>query len=301
MSITRRFKSYFLRGLAVLLPTMLTIWILAWGYGLIQKNISFHINRGLVWLIMQVQGANGFSKEDLDRILVEGAAGSVVGFVIALVLIFLVGAVLASVVGKGLWRIVEAFIGGTPVLRRVYPYVKQVTDFVLTQEEQKRMFSRVVAVEYPRKGIWSIGFVTGSGLKKITDSIQKEFLTVLIPNSPTPITGYVIVVPKEQTIALEMTTEEAFRFAISAGVIAPDSQRVMSNQVEVVIDGGDGGNNVSVEVIARGEHSNIFVATDAGEDAYQCIDMAVHKLERQLRRKKTKERDNKHAGGREEG
>jgi len=228
MTITRRFKSYFLRGLAVLLPTMLTIWILAWGYGLIQRNISVYINRGLVWLIMQVQGADGLAQEDLERILVEGAAGSVVGFLIALMLIFLVGAVLASVVGKGLWRIVEAFIGGTPVLRRVYPYVKQVTDFVLTQEEQKRMFSRVVAVEYPRKGIWSIGFVTGSGLKKITDSIQKEFLTILIPNSPTPITGYVIVVPKEQTIALDMTIEEAFRFAISAGVIAPDSQRVMN-------------------------------------------------------------------------
>ena len=71
------------------------------------------------------------------------------------------------------------------------------------------------------------------------------------------------------------------------------------NQVEVVVDGSDGGNNVSVEIIARGEHSNIFVATDAGEDAYQCIDLAVHKLERQLRRKKTKERDNKHTGGRE--
>jgi len=228
MTITRRFKSYFLRGLAVLLPTMLTIWILAWGYGLIQRNISVHINRGLVWSIMQTQGPEGLAKEDLDQILVVGAAGSAVGFLIALVLIVLVGAILASVVGRGLWRLVEAFIRSTPVLRRVYPYVKQVTDFVLTQEEQKKMFSRVVAVEYPRKGIWSIGFVTGSGLKKITASIQKEFLTILIPNSPTPITGYVIVVPKEQTIALDMTIEEAFRFAISAGVVAPDSQRVMA-------------------------------------------------------------------------
>jgi uncharacterized membrane protein len=228
MTITRRFKSYFLRGLAVLLPTMLTIWILAWGYGLIQRNISVHINRGLVWLIMRIQGPEGLPQEELNSILVEGAAGSAVGFLIALVLIVLVGAILASVVGRALWRLVEAFIRSTPVLKRVYPYVKQVTDFVLTQEEQKRMFSRVVAVEYPRKGIWSIGFVTGSGLKKITDSIQKEFLTILIPNSPTPITGYVIVVPREQTIALDMTIEEAFRFAISAGVVAPDSQRVMT-------------------------------------------------------------------------
>ncbi|MBN1796584.1 MAG: ribosome-associated translation inhibitor RaiA [Sedimentisphaerales bacterium] len=65
------------------------------------------------------------------------------------------------------------------------------------------------------------------------------------------------------------------------------------NQVEVIIDGGNGG-NVSVEVIARGEHRNVFVVTKKGEDAYSCIDMAVHKLERQLRKKKGKERNNKH-------
>lgn len=72
------------------------------------------------------------------------------------------------------------------------------------------------------------------------------------------------------------------------------------NLVEVLIDGSEGGNNVSVEIIARGEHSNVFIATEAGEDAYQCIDTAVHKLERQLRRKKTKERNHKHPGGREQ-
>jgi putative sigma-54 modulation protein len=69
------------------------------------------------------------------------------------------------------------------------------------------------------------------------------------------------------------------------------------NQVEVLIEGSDGGKNINVEVIARGEHSNVFVATETGVDAYQCIDLAVHKLERQLRKKKTKERDNKHVGG----
>jgi putative sigma-54 modulation protein len=67
------------------------------------------------------------------------------------------------------------------------------------------------------------------------------------------------------------------------------------NQVEVIIDGSEG-SNVSVELIARGEHSNVFIVTETGQDAYRCIDVAVHKLERQLRRKKTKERNNKHTG-----
>ncbi len=208
-----------------MLPTLLTIWILVWGYNLIQDNVTIHLNRGLVWLITRFQGDGGVPLDDLNRIFVQGAAGSAVGLLIALLIVFVVGALLASVVGRVLWRVIEAFILNTPVLRRVYPYVKQVTDFVLTQEEKEKMFSRVVAVEYPRKGIWSIGFVTGSGLRRITETVQKEFLTVLVPNSPTPVTGYVIIVPKEQTIALDITVEEAFRFAVSAGVIAPETRR----------------------------------------------------------------------------
>lgn len=71
------------------------------------------------------------------------------------------------------------------------------------------------------------------------------------------------------------------------------------NQVEVILDGSQGGSKVAVEVIARGEHSKVFVATENGSDACQCIDAAVHRLEEQLRRKKTRERDNKHTGGHE--
>jgi uncharacterized membrane protein len=226
MSLTRRFRNYFLRGLAVLLPTILTIWICVWIYRFIQDNISVYVSQALVRLIMFVKGEDGISKAELNRILVEGTAGSVIGFLVALIIVCVVGALLASVVGRAIWRVIEDFIMNVPFLRRVYPYVKQVTDFVLTPEEQERLFSRVVAIEYPRKGIWSIGLVTGSGLRRVAENVEKEFLTVLIPNSPTPVTGYVIMVPKEQTIALDMTIEEAFRFAISAGVIAPPNQQL---------------------------------------------------------------------------
>lgn len=221
-----RFKTYFFRGLAVLLPTVLTIWILVTAYGFIQKNISIHINRGLVRLIMFIQGENGVSKDELTRILVEGTASSIMGFIVAVVGVCVIGAILASVVGKAVWKMVESFIMNTPVLRRVYPYVKQITDFVLTQEEKQKMFSRVVAVEYPRNGIWSLGFLTGSGIGKVADNVKRDFFTVFIPTSPTPFTGFVIMVPKKQTIELDMTMEEAFRFVVSGGVIAPDSDRL---------------------------------------------------------------------------
>jgi uncharacterized membrane protein len=226
MSIAKRVKSYFLRGLAVLLPAIVTIWILAWGYRFIQKNIGFHINQGLVRLIKRTPFLmNSWSDEMLTKFWVNGA-GSIAGFIIALIAVFIVGALLASVVGRTLWRMIEGFIMNTPLLRRIYPYVKQVTDFVLTQDQQKQLFSRVVALEWPRKGVWSVGFVTGSGLKRVVDDVEKEFLTILIPNSPAPVTGYVILIPKEHTIALDMTVEEAFRFTISAGVITPAGQQV---------------------------------------------------------------------------
>jgi len=211
-----------------LLPAVLTIWIFVLAYTFIQQNISVHINRGLVRLIAHFQGENGIPKEDLIEILVTGWAGSIVGFVLALVAVCLVGAILASVFGRALWRMIEKFILNTPVLRRVYPYIKQVTDFLLAPEQQKRLsFSRVVAVEYPRKGIWSLGLVTGSGLKNITENLKKDFLTVLVPTSPTPFTGFVIVIPRKNAIDLDMTVEEAFRFLISGGVITPDKAREM--------------------------------------------------------------------------
>jgi len=228
MAMAGRFKSYFLRGLAVLLPTILTIWIFVWGYSFIQDNIGIHINRGLVRLTVLVKGldlGNAEVRKVWSDFWVDGW-GSIAGFIVALVAVCILGAILASVVGKTLWRMVEGFIMNTPFLRRVYPYIKQITDFVLTQEEKKKMFSRVVAVEYPRKGIWSMGFVTGSGLEKVVGNVKKEFLTVLIPTSPTPFTGFVIMVPKKQTIELDMTAEEALRFAVSAGVITPGGEQV---------------------------------------------------------------------------
>jgi len=221
MRANGRLRRYFLRGLAVLLPTILTIWIFLWGYQFIQENISFHINRGIVRLVMSLQdGQHYLTEEDMVRFWVDGW-GSIAGFLIAVVVVCIVGATLASVVGRTLWRMIEKFIMNTPFLRQVYPYIKQITDFLLKPEEQEKLFSRVVLVEYPRIGLWSIGMVTGSGIKKIVDKEEKEFLTVFIATTPSPITGFVILVPKGEAIDAGMTIEEAIRFIVSGGVISP--------------------------------------------------------------------------------
>jgi uncharacterized membrane protein len=161
----------------------------------------------------------------LEASFVRGFAGSVIGLLIATVAVFLFGAFLASVIGKVLWRMAESLIMSTPVLRGVYPHVKQVTDFVLTPEQKKKSFLQVVAVEYPRRGLWSIGFVTGSGLRTVAGHAQGEFLTVLMPKAPALVSGYVITVPKAEALVLDMTVEEAFRFLVSAGVILPEGEQ----------------------------------------------------------------------------
>jgi uncharacterized membrane protein len=221
MRTTGRFKSYFLRGLAVLLPTVVTIGIFVWGYKFIQENISVYVNRGIVRLVMLLQDEQQyFTREDMVKFWVNGW-GSIAGFLIALIIVCVVGIVLTSVVGRTLWRMIEKFIMNTPFLRQVYPYVKQITDFLLNPEEQKKLFSRVVLVEFPRKGSWAIGMVTGSGIKKIVDKEEKEFLTVFIATTPSPVTGFVILFPKDEVIDAGMTIEDAIRFIVSGGVISP--------------------------------------------------------------------------------
>ena len=259
MQGVKNFRTYFFRGLAALLPTILTIWIFIQCYEFVKNNISNHINRGVVNLLVSTidwyppitdEQKREYAKklepglrtdkkaleariEDEDIIQgtrLEIASGywvtgpwQITGFIIALLGVVFIGAFLASVAGRTLWRIFERTLMNIPVVKKVYPYIKQITDFMLTRKELS--FSKVVAIQYPRRGVWSVAMVTGSGLKKVVGSVEKDFLTVFVPTSPTPFTGYVIMTPKDETIELDMTIEEALRFTISGGVITPAEQR----------------------------------------------------------------------------
>ena len=214
-----RFRGYFLRGLGVLLPTVLTIWLILWGFNFINDKISVHIKHLIIFVITLAGG----SETILANFWISWFL-SIAGFLIALGIVYIAGIVLASVLGRSIWQYVERLMANIPLLKQIYPYIKQMTDFFFKQEETKKIFSRVVAVEYPRKGIWSVGYVTGSGIKKIVEGQNKEFVTVLIPTAPTPFGGFLIIVPKEEVVDLDMSIEEALRFILSAGVIVPGEQ-----------------------------------------------------------------------------
>ncbi len=133
--------------------------------------------------------------------------------------VYLIGRLVASFVGRSVWKVLESALFRVPVIKQIYPHIKQVTDFILT--ERPFEFSNVVAVEYPRKGVWSLGFVTGTGLERVSKTLGKELITVFIPSSPTPFTGYTILVQRDEVIDLPMTVDETLRFTISGGVLTP--------------------------------------------------------------------------------
>lgn len=230
MRALRNFRTYFFRGMAALLPTILTIWIFVQCYVFVQDKVSVYINRGIAWLILQA--TDKYPQDFLYEFWVNGP-GKVTGIFVAIIGVCFIGAFLASFVGKRLWRLVERMFSKIPLIKKVYPYIKQITDFLLAKK--KLSFNKVVALQYPRKGVWSVGMVTGNGIKKIREAFTQEFLTVFVPTSPTPFTGYVIMTPKDETIELDMSIEEALRFTISGGVITP-SEQAFQTQANMDID-----------------------------------------------------------------
>lgn len=259
------FRQFFVRGLGIVLPTVLTIWILMAAYGFVQSRIAAPINAGVRQAVLfatpfprvpddyveslrldlmrshgplyqdwqEAGGGDGWlvleaRRQKLERWWAGYSFGlDLIGLVLAVVLIYIVGVLLGSYIGRRLHIRGERLVHRVPLIGRVYPSVKQVTDFFVGDkpEEQKLKFNRVVAVEYPREGMWSVGLVTGETMSAIVDRAGEECVTVFVPSSPTPFTGYVVVARKRDTIELPISVEDAVKYAVSGGVLIPPAQR----------------------------------------------------------------------------
>lgn len=127
--------------------------------------------------------------------------------------------------GLGRWVITtfDRFVSRLPLISNVYGSVKQVTDFVFSDRQIE--FNRVVAVEYPRKGMWSLGFVTGQSMVDISAAANEPVLSVLMPTSPMPMTGFTITVRKSEAIDMNLTIDQAIQFIVSCGVVVPPNQQ----------------------------------------------------------------------------
>ncbi len=218
------FKHFFLRGLAAVLPSLLSLVLIIKGYQFINEYVSEYVNAAIIWLIAHAQMWIDGGK-DVEvyvaalKLLWERWHLHIGGFVIAISLIYFFGIFLASFVGRWIWRRVEAFLNRTPVVGQVYPHIKQVTDFFLS--EKRLQYSQVVALEYPRKGIWSLGLLTGEAPKNLRERLGDDIISVFMPSSPTPLTGYVVCTKRSEVVELTISIDEAFRFIISGGVLKP--------------------------------------------------------------------------------
>jgi len=255
------YKRAFVAGLGTILPTIVTLWILGAAYNFIDDSIARPLSETIKTFLVTTSVGNdvAYVVLDVDESLTEPIDMSTpplasdlareaerqrklgeqvderypawFGLVAAVIVIFAIGFLVAGLLGQRLVAVMEGALVRLPLIRAIYPSAKQVVDFFLAAEESRKSFSKVVAVQWPRSGYWAVGFVTSGGLQEVQAANDgRMFVHVFVPNSPTPMTGYVFLAPVDELIFLSMTVDQAFRYLLSAGVILPPGQEVPMNE-----------------------------------------------------------------------
>ncbi|NBT42594.1 MAG: DUF502 domain-containing protein [Alphaproteobacteria bacterium] len=200
-----RLRGWFFTGLLVTAPVMLTIYITWLFIDIIDAQVVSLIPSGLRDYI------------SLKAPIVGQLPG--VGLLVGAVTITLIGAVAAGFLGRWLIRIGENLLNRMPVVRSIYGASKQILETVLSA--QSDAFREVVLVEYPRKGLWVIGFVTGVTKGEVQTSISARTMNVFIPTTPNPTSGFLLFCPEEDLVYLEMSVEDAVKLVVSGGIVTP--------------------------------------------------------------------------------
>jgi uncharacterized membrane protein len=218
------FRRFFVRGLAALLPTLITLWLLVKVWNFLWESVGRH----LIWLGNAILEGGKITLprgEEIEAAIRQINAPvwviELLGVTLAILLIYIVGLFVGNLIGRTMWRLAETAVMRVPILRAVYPAVKQVTDYLLADRSTQFKGSRVVAVRPHANDIWSIALVTGPGITQLDTASGDETITVFVPSSPTAFSGYVMVVPRKEVIELPLKVEEAMRLLISGGVIQP--------------------------------------------------------------------------------
>ncbi|MDP2938557.1 MAG: DUF502 domain-containing protein [Candidatus Omnitrophota bacterium] len=195
----RNLQKYFFAGLAILLPFVITLYILAYIFRFFDNILGRFLN--------------SYFKKQLG-FYIPG-----IGIVLFILIILLFGFITTHFLKKRFQAFFENWFLKLPFIKLVYPSIKQIVNFLISKEKPE--FQKVVLVEYPRRGVYSLGFVTNESMKIIQEKTGQEFLNVLIPSSPSPFTGFVIMAAKNELIFLDITVEDACKFIISDGVVNP--------------------------------------------------------------------------------
>ncbi len=228
-------KKVFTKGFAALLPMFLTIFVLYFIFNTLYDAVGKPVGKVMEWGVEAISGTGPEELQGRDvawKWFYRGGS-SLVGAVVGLVLVFLIGSIVATFFGKKIYKVFEKALSKLPVIKVVYPYAKQFTEFFLGGEK-KLEFKAVVAIPYPSEDIYSIGFPTSDGLRHLNNACQKKMLCIFVPTSPTPFTGFTVYVPREMVIPLPITVEEAMRIIISCGVVAPLHQVALLSEAPAI-------------------------------------------------------------------
>ena len=210
-------RASFLTGLVVIAPVGLTIWLIwsvvGWIDGFVLPLVpsAYHPDRLL-------QDYLGLDPE--VQINIRG-----LGVVIFLIFTIFVGWLAKGFIGRSMIRFAESLVERTPVVRTIYSGIKQISETIFAQSE--RSFEKACLIEYPRRGIWALGFISTDAKGEIasrTGEPDEDIVSVFLPTTPNPTSGFLLFFPKSDVIELDMTVEDAAKLVISAGLVYPSDR-----------------------------------------------------------------------------
>ena len=207
VSFLGKLRSWFFTGLLVTAPVLLTLYI--------------------TWLVVDVLDSQVVNLLPASwhefSVLNVPIFGQIPGFglLIGVIIITLIGAVAAGFLGRWIIKLGEKVLNKMPVVRSIYSAFKQILETVLAS--QSDAFRDVVLVQYPREGLWVIGFVTGVTKGEVQDSIPITTVNVFVPTTPNPTSGFLLFCPKDDLIYLKMTVEQALKLVVSGGIVTPET------------------------------------------------------------------------------
>lgn len=194
-----KIKHYFVTGLLITLPVFLTCYLLYIVFifidGIWGKAINFYLKKYL-----------GFSIPGL-------------GIMLGLVTILAVGFIATNFVGKKVFKVFEMWFLKIPFIRKIYPAARQIVDSFISRHGPA--FKKVVLVEYPSAGIWSVGFITNDSFREANEKAGEDLVHVLIGTTPTPFSGFTILVPRNKIKILDISVEEGIKLIVSGGIVKP--------------------------------------------------------------------------------
>lgn len=203
-------KKYFIAGILVWAPLSITIWVIAWGLGLLD-GVFGSVMQAIIVVFPRQFAADLQHFRELPG----------VGILIVIAVIMVTGVLAISFAGQWWIRMWNKQISRIPIVRSIYSSVQQVSSTLFSGSGQA--FSKALLIRYPHADSWVIAFQTGTPAKEVTAKLGEDYVNVFLPTTPNPTSGFFMIVPRAKTIELEMSVEEALKHIVSMGSVPPNS------------------------------------------------------------------------------